>query len=331
MLNVGLTGNIAAGKSLVVGFFRRWGATIIDADELARAAQAPGGEALSAIVRRFGSDVLNRDGTLDRAALRSKVMGDEGALTALNAIVHPVVQQRRADLQGDAERRGDALVVNDIPLLFEATDPAQFDSIVLVDAPAALRRTRLRAMRGLSNEDADRMLAAQMPAERKRPASQFVIENGGSLQQLETQTRTVFRELRRLAAAKPLGGKTPKLVLVTDSKDDPVLTAVAARYTDAGVKVEQVDAEAADLGAKLRKIGGDVILATPGAHPAARRAWEESGKAGRLLHVGNPEAVRLDLRPWGGEPVTIAEEGGAGSRVGVPRTDLFLDTSSRPR
>src|SRR5712671_4276350 len=164
MLNVALTGNIAAGKSTVVGFFRRWGATIIDADELAREAQAPGTEVLAAIVRRFGRDVLSSDGALDRAALRSKVMGDEDALTALNAIVHPAVQRRREELQQAAAQRGDLLVVNDIPLLFEVLDPAQFDGVILVDAPDALRRTRLRTMRGLSNQEAERMIAAQMPA-----------------------------------------------------------------------------------------------------------------------------------------------------------------------
>src|SRR5437773_1432835 len=98
MLNVALTGNIAAGKSTVVELFRRWGATIIDADELVRQAQAPGGEVLAAIVRRFGSDVLASDGSLDRAALRSKVMGDQAALDALNAIVHPAVRRRRDHL-----------------------------------------------------------------------------------------------------------------------------------------------------------------------------------------------------------------------------------------
>ena len=96
MLNVGLTGNIASGKSTVVDLFRRWGATIIDADALAREAQAPGGEVLAAIARRFGADVLAGDGSLDRAALRAKVMGDDAALAALNAIVHPAVRQRRA-------------------------------------------------------------------------------------------------------------------------------------------------------------------------------------------------------------------------------------------
>src|SRR5581483_8245777 len=131
MLNVGLTGNIAAGKSTVVALFRRWGATIIDADALAREAQAP------------GADVLAPDGGLDRAALRAKVMGDQAALDALNAIVHPAVRRRRDELLRAARARGDVLVVHEIPLLFEALDPAEFDAIVLVDAPAAVRRTRL--------------------------------------------------------------------------------------------------------------------------------------------------------------------------------------------
>jgi dephospho-CoA kinase len=196
MLNVALTGNIAAGKSTVVELFRKWGATIIDADQLAREAQAPGSEVLAAIVRRFGSDVLATDGTLDRAGLRAKVMGDDQALAALNAIVHPAVQRRREELLAAARARGDALVVNDIPLLFEAADPAQFDAVILVDAPEALRRTRLRALRGLSNEEADRMLAAQMPAERKRARSQYVIENTGSLKELERAAKAVFAKLR---------------------------------------------------------------------------------------------------------------------------------------
>jgi dephospho-CoA kinase len=203
MLNVALTGNIAAGKSTVVDLFRKWGATIIDADELAREAQAPGTPVLAAIANRFGADVLMADGTLDRAALRNKVMGDDAALTALNAIVHPAVQRRREELLQAARTRGDTLVVNDIPLLFEVLDPAQFDVIVLVDAGDAVRRARLRALRGLSNEDADRMIAAQMPSARKRGRSQFVIDNDGTAADLARTARQVFDELRRLAAAKP--------------------------------------------------------------------------------------------------------------------------------
>src|SRR5947208_7442287 len=197
MLNVALTGNIAAGKSTVVELFKRWGATVIDADSLAREAEAPGSAVLAAIAGRFGTDVLRPDGTLDRAALRGKVMGDDASLAALNAIVHPAVQQRRLELQRAAQERGDAIVINDIPLLFEVLDPAQFDAIVLVDAPVALRRTRLRALRGLSNQDADRMIAGQMPAQRKRPQSQYVIENAGTMTELEEPAESMFAELRK--------------------------------------------------------------------------------------------------------------------------------------
>src|SRR6184192_2570236 len=249
MLNVALTGNIAAGKSTVVDLFRRWGATIIDADELAREAQAPGGEVLASIARRFGADVLAADGSLDRAALRGKVMGDQAALDALNAIVHPAVRRRRDELAREAAERGDVLVVNDIPLLFEALDPAQFDAVVLVDASVALRRTRLRAIRGLSNEEADRMIAAQMPAERKRAQSHYTIENERSLKTLERKARSVFDELRRRAAAAALGRPATALLIVAPPSDakHPAFTAIAARYGDAGLVVRRASDSPAAL------------------------------------------------------------------------------------
>jgi dephospho-CoA kinase len=203
VLNVGLTGNIASGKSTVVELFRRWGATVIDADALAREVQSPGGEVLAAIARRFGADVLAADGSLDRAALRAKVMGDDAALAGLNAIVHPAVRRRREELIRAARSRGDPLVVNDIPLLFEALDPTEFDVVVLVDAPVAVRRTRLRAMRGLSNEEADRMIAAQMPAERKRGRSQYIIDNDDTLEGLEAKARRVYDALAQRAKQLP--------------------------------------------------------------------------------------------------------------------------------
>ena len=199
MLNIGLTGNIASGKSTVVELFRSWGAAIIDADQLAREAQAPGTEVLAAIVRRFGGDVLTSDGALDRAALRSKVMGDDQALGALNGIVHPAVQRRRAQLLDEARARGDRLVINDIPLLFEALNPKDFDAVVLVDAPPAVRRARLRLLRGLTNAEADAMIAAQMPSDRKRGKSQYVIDNDGSKEALEQKARAVFDELTKRA------------------------------------------------------------------------------------------------------------------------------------
>jgi dephospho-CoA kinase len=202
MLNVALTGNIAAGKSTVIALFRRWGATIIDADELVREVEAPGTPVLAAIVRRFGHDVVAPDGSLDRAALRAKVLADEAALAALNALVHPAVERRRQALLDAARRRGDRIVVSDIPLLFEVHDPQRFDAVVLVDAPVAVRRARLRELRGLRAEDADRMIAAQMPAERKRARSEYVIDNAATMEELERRARAVYAELERRAAAK---------------------------------------------------------------------------------------------------------------------------------
>jgi len=326
MLNVGLTGNIAAGKSTVVELFKKWGATVIDADALAREAQAPGSAVLAAIAGRFGADVLAADGTLDRAGLRAKVMGDDTALTALNAIVHPAVQQRRLELQRAARERGDAIVVNDIPLLFEVLDPAQFDAVVLVDAPVALRRTRLRT-RGLSNEDADRMIAAQMSAERKRARSRHVIENAGTLAKLEAQAQAVFVELRKRAARTGVQDEAPGqtlLLCATDGRDSAaVLHAIERRYSDAGMRVERVTVKA--LPKALRARAPLSIVATAAAADGARAAWEGAvpPRPCRLYHLSpdpDPVAVRLDLRPWGYDRVALSEEDGAGL---APRADLL--------
>jgi dephospho-CoA kinase len=328
MLNVGLTGNIAAGKSTVVELFKKWGATVIDADALAREAQAPGSAVLAAITGRFGADVLGQDGTLDRAALRAKVMGDDAALAALNAIVHPAVQQRRLELQQTARERGDAIVVNDIPLLFEVLDPAQFDAIVLVDAPVALRRTRLRALRGLSNQDADRMIAAQMPAGRKRVQSQHVIENDGTLADLEKNAKRIFAELRKRAARAGVSGEAPGqtlLLCALDAKDAaaPVLQAIEHRYRDAGMRVEHTTVKG--LGKTLKAVTPLSIVATAQAADGARAAWEAADppRPCRLYYLSpdpDPIAVRLDLRPWGESRVALSEEDGAGL---APRADLL--------
>jgi dephospho-CoA kinase len=325
VLNIALTGNIAAGKSTVSGLFRRWGATILDADELARQAEAPGSVVLAAIVKRFGKDVLAADGALDRPALRGKVMGDDAALAALNAIVHPAVRARRDELQQEARRRGDLVLVNDIPLLFEALDPAQFEVVVLVDAPLAVRRTRLRALRGLGNDEADRMLAAQMPAERKRERSHHVIENDGDLARLEARARKVFDALRRRAAAQAAGGPGRVLVLAgVDAKDEAAdLDAIAARYQDARAVVRRVQGKAPVIRKALQPDAPDAVIATPAAAPGAREAWLAVGRPGELLTLGgdpDPLAVRLDLRPWGRDRALLGADGATGH---APRDDVF--------
>lgn len=195
MLSVALTGNIAAGKSAVAELFRAWGATVIDADRIVREVQAPGGPVMREIARRFGESVIRADGSLDRPALRRRVMGDPDSLEALNRIVHPAVHARRKELLDEAAARGDSIVVSEIPLLFEAADPAEFDAIVLVDAPEELRRARLMERRGLDEREARAMIRAQMPSAEKRPRSDFVIENDADLHALERPAREVWRAL----------------------------------------------------------------------------------------------------------------------------------------
>jgi len=200
MLHIGLTGNIGAGKTTVATLFRLWGATIIDADALVREVQAPDSPVLAAIADRFGADVLGPDGALDRATLRRRVMGDPAALAALNAIVHPAVHRRRAELASAAAARGDRIVVSEIPLLFEATDPAEFDAVVLVDAPIEIRRARLMRERELTAADADRVIEAQQPAAANRARSDYVIDNGADLAALEAAARRVWTALETRAA-----------------------------------------------------------------------------------------------------------------------------------
>ena len=195
MLSVGLTGNVASGKSTVAQLFQSWGATLIDADRLVREAQAPGGWVLRAIVERFGEHMLKRDGTLDRGALRRVVMEDADARADLNRIMHPEVNRRRAELLAEARARGDRIVVSDIPLLFEATDPAEFDVVVLVDAPEEMRLTRLQAERGLTSIEAERMIRAQLPSSEKRARSDFVIDNVGDRATLERKAAEVWQAL----------------------------------------------------------------------------------------------------------------------------------------
>src|SRR4051812_43426073 len=201
MLNVALTGNIASGKSTVAELFRSWGATVIDADRLVRDAQAPGSPVLRAIAGRFGQDLIDPSGRLDRNALRQRVMGDPAALADLHRLVHPDVLRRRSALEHEARARGDRIVVSDIPLLFEAADPSGFDVIVLVDAPEAVRQSRLLTQRGLSTRDADEMLAAQAPTGPKRERSTYVIDNDGDRATLEARAREVWTQL--VARAEP--------------------------------------------------------------------------------------------------------------------------------
>lgn len=209
MLLVGLTGNIGSGKSTVAQMLSERGATIIDADVLARRAVELGTAAFEKIIAKWGAAVLGPDGHLDRAALRRVVFADHEQLEELNQIVHPEVERLRGRLVEQARKRGDRLVICDIPLLFERHMTDRFDRIILVDAHRGVRLERLVKDRGLTETEAMDMIAAQMPAELKRARADFIIENDGTLTQLERRVQDVWSSLSidssaaRTAAAVP--------------------------------------------------------------------------------------------------------------------------------
>ena len=175
------------------------GATIIDADVLAREAVRPESQALRDIVKRWGKDVLQQDGSLDREALRQIVFADQNELDALNRIVHPGVTRMRDREVALAKERGDPIVVCVIPLLFERNLVDEFDAIVLVDAPRPLRLERLVTTRGLEETEAMNMIASQMPAELKRARADHFIDNTGSLDDLERDVDALWSSLQRNA------------------------------------------------------------------------------------------------------------------------------------
>ncbi len=206
MLLIGLTGNIASGKSTVTHLLSERGATIIDSDILARRVVEVGTSAYREIVKRWGAEILAPDGTLDRAALRRRVFKDPVQLEELNRLTHPEVVRLRDRLIADARRRGDRMIVCDIPLLFERHLAGEFERIVLVDAPRPLRLERLVRERGLTETEAMDMIAAQMPAELKRARADFIIDNDGTLASLERHVEEVWSTLDQEARSRESAG-----------------------------------------------------------------------------------------------------------------------------
>ena len=192
---IGLTGNIASGKTAVADMLAERGAVIVDADVLAREAVSKGSPALEKITAKWGKGVLDDEGNLDRSSLRHIVFQNQADLDALNEIVHPEVSRLRSREIEAAKARGEKLVVCVIPLLFERHLADEFDSIVLVDAPRTLRLERIVRDRGLDEAEAMKMIAAQMPADLKRARADYVIENSGSLEDLEEEVDRVWEEI----------------------------------------------------------------------------------------------------------------------------------------
>ncbi|MFE3515760.1 dephospho-CoA kinase [Streptomyces sp. NPDC059166] len=198
MLKVGLTGGIGAGKSEVSGLLARYGAVVIDADRIAREVVEPHTPGLTAVVEAFGPSVLNPDGSLDRPALGSIVFADTAALARLNAIVHPLVAARSAELERAAG--AGAVVVHDVPLLTENGLAPLYDVVVVVDARPETQLDRLVRLRGMTESDARARMAAQATREDRLAVAGLVIDNDGPLEELEPQVRDVWSRLVERAA-----------------------------------------------------------------------------------------------------------------------------------
>ncbi|MFT3872067.1 MAG: dephospho-CoA kinase [Nocardioides sp.] len=192
-MRVGLTGGVAAGKSTVSTLLAELGAVVIDADVLAREVVAPGTSGLGEVVEAFGERVLTVSGELDRPALGALVFGDEAKRRTLEAIVHPRVRARAAELEAAAPPG--AVVVHDIPLLVETGQADAFDAVIVVDVPVETQLDRLVRLRGLTPDEARARIAAQATREQRRAAATYVIDNTGTLEDLRHQVTEVFELL----------------------------------------------------------------------------------------------------------------------------------------
>jgi dephospho-CoA kinase len=191
VLRIGLTGGIGSGKSTVATLLADRGARVVDADRIAREVVEPGTPGLAAVVAEFGPEVLTAEGALDRPALAARVFGDPAARSRLDAVVHPLVRARAAELAAAAP--ADAVVVHDVPLLVETGQAASYDLVLVVETDVATRVARLE-QRGLSAEDARARIASQATDEQRRAVADVVLRNDGDRDELAAQVDRFWTE-----------------------------------------------------------------------------------------------------------------------------------------
>ena len=197
MTIVGLTGSVGTGKSTVTKFFRQLGAYIIDWDELARAVVRPHLKAWKEIVEYFGKDFLNEDLTINRQKLAEVVFSDKEKVTKLNHIVHPEVLKEDERMTSEIKSLDpNALIIKDIPLLFELTRPIFADRIVVVSASEQTQLRRLEG-KGITREDAQSRIKSQLSLEEKIKSADFVINNDGPLEETKKQVEEIYSLLRK--------------------------------------------------------------------------------------------------------------------------------------
>jgi dephospho-CoA kinase len=198
VLRVGLTGGIGSGKSEVSKRLAGYGAVVIDADAVAREVVEPGTEGLAEVAKAFGQSVLRPDGSLDRPRLGDIVFADPDLRARLNAIVHPRVGARMAELERTAGPG--AIVVHDVPLIAENGRAGGYDVVVVVDAPPQVQLDRLVGSRGMTRDQAKARMAAQASREQRLAIADIVVDNSGSLAELDRQVADLWSELCRRAA-----------------------------------------------------------------------------------------------------------------------------------
>lgn len=281
MLSLGLTGGIAAGKSLLTNRFRELGAVVIDADQLARDVVAPGTPGLDAVLATFGDRILSPDGSLNRPKLGSVVFADPAARESLNAIVHPRVRAAANALKADAGAR--AIVVQDIPLLVESGQAAGFHLVVVVQAPREERIARMVRDRGMSREDALARMAAQASDGQRTAAADVLILNDGSPDAAVAQLDRLWQE-RLLPFAANLTAERPAPL--------PAVAGDAGQPDDAGATEQDSAARermAARLAHAVRGVPGAKVNAPP---VNSRRLLQfQLDVAGR--EVANPSTTEL--------------------------------------
>jgi dephospho-CoA kinase len=194
VIRVGLTGGVASGKSTVSEILDELGAVVIDADVLAREVVAPGSEGLQEVVEAFGPELLTADGELDRPAMGAIVFSDTDKRKVLEAVIHPRVRERAAEIEATAGRED--VVVHDIPLLAETGQANGFDAVIVVDVPAETQVERMVELRGMTREDAEARVAAQASREERLAIATHVVDNSGTLDDLRGRVTEVYRELR---------------------------------------------------------------------------------------------------------------------------------------
>ncbi len=230
VLRIGLTGGIGSGKSTVARLLAAQGAFVVDADALAREVLAPGSPGLESVVATFGAGVLAADGTLDRAALASLAFSDVNRRQALEAITHPAIAERTAELVAAAPP--DAVLVHDVPLLVEKGMGAAYHLVLVVDATQEVRLRRL-VDRGVAVEDARVRMAAQATTQQRRAAADVWLDNGGDLEPLEHAVRSIWHHrLAPFEANLRLRRPAPRPPRVHIAEPDPAWSGQARRLLE---------------------------------------------------------------------------------------------------